>query len=81
MGVTEMQLRELLRLAGSEETVVASLRPDVPLLRQGVDSLDFPSFVAVLEERFGLTIPEAEAWELRTLDDFVAYLNKQAGMA
>ena len=76
MAVTQEQVRELLRLAGVEEAVVASLRPEAPLLRQGVDSLDFPSFVAVLEERFGLSIPEAEAWELRTLDDFVAYLNK-----
>ena len=81
MAVTEATLKELLILAGAQRAVVDALRPDAPLLRQGIDSLDFPSFIVVLEERFGLTIPEDEAWKLRTLDDFAAYLDARAPKA
>jgi acyl carrier protein len=75
MGVTGAELLEILRLAGIEENVVASVRPDTPLLLQGLDSVDFPSFVAALEERYHVEIPEEKAWSLRTLDDFAAFLD------
>ena len=81
MAVTEATLKELLILAGAQRPVVEALRPDAPLVRQGIDSLDFPSFIVVLEERFGLTIPEDEAWELRTLNDFAAYLDARVPKA
>ena len=75
MAVTGWDLVELLRLAGGEESMVAAVRPDVPLLLQGLDSSDFPSFVVALEERYGLTIPDETAWTLRTLNDFAAWLD------
>ncbi|EKO38637.1 MAG: acyl carrier protein [Solidesulfovibrio magneticus str. Maddingley MBC34] len=81
MAVTKAALKELLILAGVERAVVDALPSDAPMLRHGIDSLDFPSFIVVLEEHFGLTIPEAEAWELRTLDDFAAYLDARAPKA
>lgn len=79
MTVTGMDLVELLRLAGVEDSVVAAVRPDAPLLRQGLDSVDFPSFVAALEERYGCAIPDETAWKQRTLDDFAALLNATLG--
>lgn len=81
MAVMEATLKELLVLAGAQRAVAEALRPDAPLVRQGIDSLDFPSFIGVLEERFGLTIPEDEAWELRTLNDFAAYLDARVPKA
>ena len=75
MTVTGLDLVELLRLAGVEESVVAAVRPEAPLLLQGLDSIDFPSFVVAMEERFGLTIPDETAWTLRTLNDFAAWIN------
>ena len=81
MAITEATLKELLVLAGAERAVVDALPADAPMLRHGIDSLDFPSFIVVLEERFGLTIPEEEAWELRTLNDFAAYLDVRAPKA
>ncbi|MHC1713482.1 MAG: acyl carrier protein [Solidesulfovibrio sp.] len=75
MAVTGAALVDVLRLAGIEEKVIAAVRPDTPLLLQGLDSVDFPSFVAALEERYHVEIPEEKAWSLRTLDDFAALLD------
>ena len=79
MTVTGLDLVEFLRLVGVEESVVAAVRPDAPLLRQGLDSVDFPSFVAALEDHFGCVIPDETAWKLRTLDDFAALLRALPG--
>lgn len=81
MAVTEAMLKELLVQAGAERAVVDALSADAPMLRHGIDSMDFPSFIVALEERFGLTIPEEEAWGLRTLDDFAVYLDARAPKA
>lgn len=81
MTITGLELVELLRLAGVEESVVAAMRPDEPLLRQGLDSVDLPSFIATIEEHYGLEIPEDTAWNLRTLDDFAVFLNGSDGTA
>lgn len=67
-------LRELLVEAGAAPAVAEAIRPDVPLLRQGIDSLDFSAFCLALGNRFGLSLDERDALSLRTLNDFAAYL-------
>jgi acyl carrier protein len=74
-------LRRLLVEAGVAPVVAEAVRPDVPLLRQGVDSLDFPAFCLAVENRFGLSIEERDSLSLRTLDDFAAYLSAVQGGA
>ena len=43
-----------------------------------VDSVDFLGFVLKLEERFGVTIPEADYPKLSTMEGCVQYLAPQA---
>lgn len=74
-------LRALLVEAGVAPAVAEAVRPDVPLLRQGVDSMDFPAFCLAVENRFGLTLDESDSLSLRTLDDFAAYLRAAQGEA
>jgi acyl carrier protein len=40
----------------------------------GIDSLDIVELVMQLEEAFNVTIPDAEAERMRTLDDFLMFL-------
>lgn len=75
MDVTTQMLKELLVESGVDPGVAAGLDPGVALLRQGVDSLEFPAFAMAVENRFGLAIDERSSMSLRSLDDFVAYLN------
>jgi acyl carrier protein len=82
MNVTMEMLRELLVESGVDPAVAQAVRPGVPLLRQGVDSLEYPAFSLAVESRFGLAIDERSSLSLRTLDDFAAFINeRQAGEA
>ncbi|BAH75431.1 acyl carrier protein [Solidesulfovibrio magneticus] len=74
MSVSLDVLRELLVEAGVAADVAEAIRPDAPLLRQGVDSLNFSAFCLAVEHRIGLSLNERDALTLRTLNDFVGYL-------
>lgn len=67
-------LRALLVEAGVKPELARSIDPAKPLLAQGLDSLDFPSFCALLEERSGLVLDEENTFKLRSLDDFARFL-------
>ncbi len=40
----------------------------------GADSLDLVEFVMALEEQFGISIPDEEAENIKTVGDAVAYI-------
>jgi len=77
MTVRMDDLRALLAEAGVKPDLAGRLDPSAPLLRQGVDSIDFPSFCALLEERYGVTLNDEKALTLKTLDDFVRFLGER----
>ena len=76
MSITGSDLTDLLRLAGIDEAIIAGVKPDVPLLLQGLDSVDFPTFIVAVEDRFAVSISEDAAWQLRSLDDFAELINR-----
>ena len=76
MSITGSELTDLLRLAGIDEAIIAGVKPDVPLLLQGLDSVDFPTFIVAVEDRFAVSISEDAAWQLRSLDDFAELINR-----
>lgn len=77
MEITTRELLELLVEAGVDRTVADALRPEVPLLRQGVDSRDSSAFRAAVERRFGLAIDERASLSLRTLNDFASHIGSR----
>ena len=77
MAVTASELKALLGEIGMRPETVRAVDPAKPLLAQGLDSADYPAFLALLEERFGLDMDEAEGLALRTLEDFAAFLNSR----
>ncbi|GAB6126233.1 acyl carrier protein [Humidesulfovibrio idahonensis] len=78
MALSMDDLRLLLEEAGVRPELARAIDPAAPLLRQGVDSVDFPAFCALLEERFGTPLDETTALTLRTLNDFAAFLKDHA---
>jgi acyl carrier protein len=42
----------------------------------GADSLDIVELVMIMEEQFGIDIPDEEADSIRSLDDAVAFIKK-----
>jgi acyl carrier protein len=78
MALSIEELRGLLEEAGVRPALARTIDPALPLLKQGLDSLDFPSFCALVEERTGETLDEETAPGLRTLNDFADYLQDRA---
>ena len=50
---------------------------DAPLVDQGLDSMDLPVIAAATEKEFGIDLSDADAIKLRTVNDFVAFVNQK----
>lgn len=81
MALNIDDLRLLLEEAGVRPELARGLDPAQPLLKQGLDSVDFPAFCALIEERCGVALDDATALSLRTLADFARFLSERAGSA
>lgn len=75
--VTREQLMQLFLDAGLEKAVVDGLQPGIPLTKQGVDSVDYPSILLTIKEKLGVVIGDTDACELKTVEDFENCINKK----
>ena len=61
------------------EVDLAAVRGDVDLREElDIDSMDFLRFVVQLDEKLGVSVPEADYPRIRTLDGCLAYLAEKA---
>jgi acyl carrier protein len=74
--VTLQDLKHLMCEAGLDEDMVAAVNATEPLLLQGFDSVDFPVFALAVEERYGKTVSDRDALKLKTLNDFLTFINR-----
>lgn len=75
MSATFDELKGLMLSVGMDEALVQGIDAARPLTQQGMDSVDYPAFALALEERYGQTISDADSLRLKTLDDFLAFVN------
>ena len=54
---------------------VSELKNDIKLSEQGIDSLDIVNVYLLLEERFGIKIPDEDLDKVTTIDGIVEYIN------
>lgn len=54
---------------------VDDLVNDIPLSKQGCDSLDLVNVYMILEEKFEIKIPDEDLEQLLTIDGIIEYLN------
>ncbi len=74
--ISASDLLAVFREAGLKPSVVAALKPDVPLLRQGIDSIDLPVIAVAIEKKYGVDFSKADAAKLRTLQDTIAFIEQ-----
>lgn len=76
MNVTTEEIREIIEKA---ETMadIDTLKNDLPLTEQGVDSLDMANILLLLEERFEIKIPNEDTNQLQNINDIVSYLSEK----
>jgi acyl carrier protein len=56
-------------------TPLTSLKADVPLVSQGLDSLDLATLMLALESKYKKIIPPEQAARLKTVGEIVDFLN------
>ncbi len=76
-AVTHDDLVAVMARTGISRHVIDQLKFDQPLVDQGFESMDLPALAAAAEKQFGVSLFGAQAMDLNTLDDFVAYINGQ----
>lgn len=54
-----------------------SIVSDIPIGHQGVDSLDLTSIYFLLEDKFGIKIPDEDMNQVQTIDAIVKYFNNK----
>jgi len=58
---------------------VDSLKKDINLTEQGIDSLDMINIYLLLEEKFNVKIPDEDIDKVQTIDEIVKYVNNKLG--
>jgi len=76
MADTRERLIAIMLDAGVELEVVQALRPSMPLIAQGVDSIDHASVLLAIQDTTGVAVSDEEALTLTTLEDFEALLRR-----
>jgi acyl carrier protein len=61
---------------GIEKDIVDRLKPDVPLFKQGLDSIDLAMLAFAAEKKFGVNLSQVDPGVLRTIDTIVVFLNQ-----
>lgn len=75
MAVTVTDICALMKDAGIKDSVIAGLNADVPLVSQGLDSLDVPILIAAVEKKYGVSLADVPSSKIQTMNDVVAFLN------
>lgn len=58
-------------------TDVNEIVNDIPLSDQGIDSLDIVNVYLLLEEKFGIKIPDEDLKKISTLNSIIEYINSK----
>lgn len=70
------KIKEIIKGIGSRADV-DTLKADIPLSEQGVDSLDMANIFLNLEESFNVKVPDEDINKLQSIDDMVQYFAKK----
>ena len=77
MKVTAEDILAIIKESIEDQEIVAKLKIDVPLLQQGLDSIDMPVIAVATEKKFSVNLSDALATKLKTVNDFVAFVNQK----
>jgi acyl carrier protein len=69
------ELKELMLKIGIEKEIVNGITPAQPIAGRVMDSADYPAFLVAVEERYGVTIDDRYALKLKSLNNFVDFIN------
>lgn len=75
--MTAADVIALLKEVGVEEEIINKLKNDIPLLAQGIDSIDLPALVVATEDKYKIDLSNINTIKVKTIDDYVAFVNEK----
>ncbi len=69
------ELKGLMLKIGIKESIVKDITPAQAICGRVMDSADYPAFLVAVEERYGVQIEDRYALKLKSLNDFVKFIN------
>ncbi len=70
------ELKGLMLKIGIKEEIVNDVKPAQAICGRIMDSADYPAFLVAIEERYGVTIEDRYALKLKSLNDFISFINE-----
>lgn len=77
MKITAADVIAIMREVGVDEEIIKKIKNDVPLMDQGLDSIDLPAMAAAMETKFKIDLSEIDAVKVKTIDDCVKFVNER----
>jgi len=81
MKITAADVIAIMREVGVDEEIIKKIKNDVPLLDQGLDSIDLPAMAAAMETKFKIDLSEIDAVKVKTINDCVKFVNDRLQLA
>jgi acyl carrier protein len=72
---TSTEIKKIISSEIGGRVDINTLPDEAQLHDYGIDSLDKSSIFMVIEDQYGLSIPDDDMGELNTINDIVKYLN------
>ncbi len=77
MTITASDILTIIKDVVEDKAITEALKADVSLLQQGLDSIDMPVIAVATEKKFGVNLSDAQATSLKTVNDFVDFVNRK----
>ncbi|MDA8124674.1 MAG: phosphopantetheine-binding protein [Deltaproteobacteria bacterium] len=77
MKISAADVIAIMKEVGIDEAIIKGLKNDVPLLSQGLDSIDLPALAAATETKYRIDLSEIDAVKVKTIDDYVRFVNEK----
>lgn len=73
----KVTVEEIISIIEEAESMadIDTLKNNIPLTEQEVDSLDMANILLLLEEKFDVKIPDQDTNQLQSVDDIVTYIS------
>lgn len=76
MAAKAAEVIAIMREVGIEKDIVDQIKADVPLVDQGLDSVDLPMLAFAAEKKFGVSFSEVDPKVLSTINAIIAFVNE-----
>ena len=77
MDISAQQIKEIIHNDIDPQIDLDIMDSNIPLIEQGIDSLDMYTLLLEIEEKFDVEIPDSDAEGLSTINAIIEYISQK----